>query len=116
MSGGQRDTGDRVTLAALARQKAAGEPVVMVTAYDFPSARARVIAYLGEQLTLLDGRAVTPEESLAAVRLCTLQDAVVKIAASNARLALKLRRALQLSAVHRELHQIHFFGKKNEPI
>ena len=34
--GGQRK---RVTLASLAQQKAAGEPIVMVTAYDFPSAR-----------------------------------------------------------------------------
>ncbi|HEY3410940.1 MAG TPA: 3-methyl-2-oxobutanoate hydroxymethyltransferase, partial [Propionicimonas sp.] len=40
MSGGQRDSRRKhVTLASLAQQKAAGEPVVMVTAYDFPSAR-----------------------------------------------------------------------------
>lgn len=40
MSGGQRDSGRKhVTLASLAQQKAAGEPIVMVTAYDFPSAR-----------------------------------------------------------------------------
>nr|WP_300149513.1 3-methyl-2-oxobutanoate hydroxymethyltransferase [Propionicimonas sp.] len=40
MSSGQRDTTRaRVTLATLAEQKAAGEPVVMVTAYDAPSAR-----------------------------------------------------------------------------
>ena len=51
MSGGQRDTGDRVTLASLARQKAAGEPVVMVTAYDFPS--ARVANQVGVDLVLV---------------------------------------------------------------
>ncbi|HEY3408798.1 MAG TPA: 3-methyl-2-oxobutanoate hydroxymethyltransferase [Propionicimonas sp.] len=40
MSGGQRDTRRKhVTLTSLAQQKAAGEPIVMVTAYDFPSAR-----------------------------------------------------------------------------
>ncbi len=40
MSGGQRDTRHKhVTLASLAQQKAAGEPIVMVTAYDFPSAQ-----------------------------------------------------------------------------
>jgi len=40
MSGGQRDSRRKhVTLASLAQQKAAGEPIVMVTAYDFPSAR-----------------------------------------------------------------------------
>lgn len=41
MSGGQRDPRrDRVTLTTLAGLKAAREPVVMVTAYDHPSARA----------------------------------------------------------------------------
>ncbi len=41
MSGGQRDAKTRqaVTLTSLATQKAAGEPIVMVTAYDHPSAR-----------------------------------------------------------------------------
>jgi 3-methyl-2-oxobutanoate hydroxymethyltransferase len=39
MSGAQRDPGRAaVTLATLAERKAAGEPVVMVTAYDHPSA------------------------------------------------------------------------------
>lgn len=40
MSAGQRDpaTRRRVTPAALAAQKATGEPIVMVTAYDHPSA------------------------------------------------------------------------------
>lgn len=40
MSAGQRDpaTRRRATPAALAAQKAAGEPIVMVTAYDHPSA------------------------------------------------------------------------------
>ena len=41
MSGGQRvPTRDRVTLTTLAGLRAAREPVVMVTAYDHPSARA----------------------------------------------------------------------------
>lgn len=41
MSGGRRDPKrDRVTLTTLAGLKAAREPVVMVTAYDHPSARA----------------------------------------------------------------------------
>jgi len=40
MSGGQRDSRRKhVTLASLAQQKAAEEPIVMVTAYDYPSAR-----------------------------------------------------------------------------
>lgn len=39
MSSGHGTQPQRVTLSSLARQKAAGEPVVMVTAYDFPSAR-----------------------------------------------------------------------------
>jgi 3-methyl-2-oxobutanoate hydroxymethyltransferase len=40
MSGGQRDARrTQVTLTTLAERKAAGEPVVMVTAYDAPSAR-----------------------------------------------------------------------------
>lgn len=39
MSSGHGTQQQRVTLSSLARQKAAGEPVVMVTAYDFPSAR-----------------------------------------------------------------------------
>ncbi len=40
MSSGHRDTKRKhVTLASLAQQKAADEPIVMVTAYDFPSAR-----------------------------------------------------------------------------
>lgn len=40
MSGGNRDAGrKRVTLTSLAQLKAAGEPIVMVTAYDYPSAR-----------------------------------------------------------------------------
>ncbi len=40
MSSGRRGVQrKRVTLASLAQQKAAGEPIVMVTAYDFPSAR-----------------------------------------------------------------------------
>jgi 3-methyl-2-oxobutanoate hydroxymethyltransferase len=41
MSGGERDAKVRevVTLTSLAAQKAAGEPIVMVTAYDHPSAR-----------------------------------------------------------------------------
>ncbi len=41
MSGGQKDNAAerRVTLGSLAAQKAAGEPIVMVTAYDHPSAR-----------------------------------------------------------------------------
>jgi len=41
VSGGQRDAKTRqaVTLTSLATQKAAGEPIVMVTAYDHPSAR-----------------------------------------------------------------------------
>ncbi|MCA0293848.1 MAG: 3-methyl-2-oxobutanoate hydroxymethyltransferase [Actinobacteria bacterium] len=51
MSGGQRDQRTRTTLATLARQKAAGEPVVMVTAYDFPS--ARVADEVGVDLVLV---------------------------------------------------------------
>lgn len=39
MSSGHGTQPQRVTLSSLARQKAAGAPVVMVTAYDFPSAR-----------------------------------------------------------------------------
>ena len=39
MSSGRGAQQQLVTLSSLARQKAAGEPVVMVTAYDFPSAR-----------------------------------------------------------------------------
>ncbi len=40
MSDGRIDTERKhVTLASLAQQKASGEPIVMVTAYDFPSAR-----------------------------------------------------------------------------
>ena len=37
-SGNRSDTAKPVTLTALARKKAAGEPIVMVTAYDHPSA------------------------------------------------------------------------------
>lgn len=41
MSGGERDAKAReaVTLTSLAAKKTAGEPIVMVTAYDHPSAR-----------------------------------------------------------------------------
>ncbi len=41
MSTGKRDTArrERMTVESLARLKAAGEPVVMVTAYDYPSAQ-----------------------------------------------------------------------------
>lgn len=39
MSAGGRDATSGVTLASLAATKAAGQPIVMVTAYDHPSAR-----------------------------------------------------------------------------
>lgn len=39
MSGGHRHKGKKVSLTSLQQQKLAGEPIVMVTAYDFPSAR-----------------------------------------------------------------------------
>lgn len=39
MSGAHRDLSKRTTLTSLAELKAAGEPVVMITAYDHPSAR-----------------------------------------------------------------------------
>lgn len=39
MSAGERDTRAKVTTARLAEMKSAGEPIVMVTAYDFPTAQ-----------------------------------------------------------------------------
>lgn len=39
MSGGHRHKGRKVSLTSLRQQKLDGEPIVMVTAYDFPSAR-----------------------------------------------------------------------------
>ena len=63
MSSPPRDQQERkpITLLKLAEKRALGEPIVMVTAYDHPSALIVVAAWIGDPRLIDNVKAATPE-------------------------------------------------------
>ncbi len=80
-----------MTLPLLAEKKRLGEPIVMVTAYDYPSARAAEAA--GVDLVLVGDSAATTVLGYNATTPVELDDMLV--------LARAVRRGLQHSAADR---------------
>ena len=77
-----------------------GNPVV-----DLPNYRARMITMLSEgPLHQLDGKPVTTAERQTALAQCAIEEATKKIAFNNFHFISRLKRALQTSQLHRELH------------
>ena len=93
MSSGPRDTkaAKPTTLTTLARKKAAGEPIVMVTAYDHPSACiAEEVGISTRQLERLFGRYLntSPKRYMMEMRLHRARNLIVQTEQSIAEIAM----------------------------